>query len=376
MNVRRLAFVDNLRILLAGLVVLHHAGQPYGPTGGHWPVSHAEHAAILGPFFHVNASFFMGLFFLISGYFLPGAGAGAVAVAVAGKGTAAFLKDRFLRLGVPILFFVFGLFPVLAWAGTPHASLGSYWARSILVQHEFEFGHLWFVAHLLLYGVLYSLWVRWRGTVHDLPERPFPGPRLVFLYILALGLVSAVLRLHYPVDRWVFWGIPLEPAHLPQYLSLFLLGILAQRHRWFERIPDRQGASCLALGLGAMLFRFSCTLLHWQFFGRPLRTGCINWMGIFWNLWEAALCAGLCIGLLWCFRRGLNHQNAFARLLSANTYGIYLVHVPILVVCQMMLGRTTLGPLALTGLSALVAWSISALASMALRRIPGARRVL
>jgi surface polysaccharide O-acyltransferase-like enzyme len=159
-------------------------------------------------------------------------------------------------------------------------------------------------------------------------------------------------------------------------LSLFLLGILAQRHRWFERIPDRQGASCLALGLGAMLFRFSCTLFHWQFFGRPLRTGCINWMGIFWNLWEAALCAGLCIGLLWCFRRGLNHQNAFARLLSANTYGIYLVHVPILVVCQMMLGRTTLGPLALTGLSALVAWSISALASMALRRIPGARRVL
>jgi len=125
-----------------------------------------------------------------------------------------------------------------------------------------------------------------------------------------------------------------------------------------------------------MLFRFSRTLFHWQFFGRPLRTGCINWMDIFWNIWEAALCAGLCIGLLWCFRRALNHQNAFARLLSANTYGIYLIHVPILVVCQMMLGRTTLGPLALTGLSALVAWSLSALASMALRRIPGVKRVL
>jgi len=369
MKERRLAFVDNLRILLASLVVLHHAGQPYGPTGGHWPVSHAQHAAILGPFFHVNASFFMGLFFLISGYFLP--------AAVAGKGTLAFLKDRFLRLGVPILFFVFVLFPALSWAGAPQAgSLASYWARRILVQHEFEFGHLWFVAHMLLYGVLHSLWTRWRGTVHDLPERPFPGSGIIFLYILALGLSSAALRHHYPIDHWVFWGIPLEPAHLPQYLSLFLLGIVGQRHLWFESIPGLQGVGCLVLGLGAILFRFSCTLFHWQFFGRPLRTGCINWMDIFWNIWEAALCAGLCIGLLWLFRRALNHQNDFARLLSDNTYGIYLVHVPILVVCQMLLGRTAMGPLTLTGLSALAAWSISALVSVALRRIPGAIRVL
>jgi peptidoglycan/LPS O-acetylase OafA/YrhL len=366
---RRLAFVDNLRIFLAGLVVLHHAGQPYGPTGGRWPVSHADHAAILGPFFHVNASFFMGLFFLISGYFLPGA--------VAGKGTRAFLRDRFRRLGVPILVFVLVLFPVLSWAGAPQSgSLGSTWVRSLLVHHEFEFGHLWFVAHLLLYGVLYSLWARWRGTVPQVPERPFPGPGLIVLYILALGLSSAVLRHAYPIDRWAFWGVPLEPAHLPQYLSLFLLGIVAQRHRWFERIPDRRGASCLALGLGAILFRFACTLCHWRCFGRPLVTGFINWMAVFWNLWEAALCTTLCIGLLWGFRRALNHQNAWARRLSDNTYGIYLLHLPILVVCQMGLDRTPLGPLALTGLSALGAWSLSAVISMALRRIPGAIHVL
>jgi hypothetical protein len=32
----RLFFVDNLRVGLIALVVAHHAGQAYGPTGGWW----------------------------------------------------------------------------------------------------------------------------------------------------------------------------------------------------------------------------------------------------------------------------------------------------------------------------------------------------
>src|SRR5687768_1267247 len=69
----RLDYIDTLRVLLTILVIAHHAGQAYGPTGGDWPIFNQQRAAILGPFFTVNASFFMGLFFLISGYFLPGA---------------------------------------------------------------------------------------------------------------------------------------------------------------------------------------------------------------------------------------------------------------------------------------------------------------
>lgn len=67
----RLIFMDNLRVFLMVLVVAHHAAQPYGPTGGDWLIFNPERAAILGPFFAVNAAFFMGLFFFIAGYFLP-----------------------------------------------------------------------------------------------------------------------------------------------------------------------------------------------------------------------------------------------------------------------------------------------------------------
>lgn len=65
----RLFFIDNLRIGLIALVVAHHAGQAYGPTGGWWYFMEPARAGILGAFFDVNRSFFMSLFFMISGYF-------------------------------------------------------------------------------------------------------------------------------------------------------------------------------------------------------------------------------------------------------------------------------------------------------------------
>jgi hypothetical protein len=32
----RLFYLDNLRVMLTVLVIAHHVGQAYGPTGGEW----------------------------------------------------------------------------------------------------------------------------------------------------------------------------------------------------------------------------------------------------------------------------------------------------------------------------------------------------
>jgi hypothetical protein len=98
----RLYFVDYLRVGLTVLVIAHHAGQAYGPTGGTWPISNPTRSALLGPFFAVNPMFFMGLFFLASGYFVP--------FVYDRRGAATFLKGRLIRLGVPALFFALFVF--------------------------------------------------------------------------------------------------------------------------------------------------------------------------------------------------------------------------------------------------------------------------
>jgi len=59
---QRLHFFDNLRIFAMAMVIAHHAAQPYGPTGGEWPIEEPVRAAVLGAFFMVNRSFGMSLF--------------------------------------------------------------------------------------------------------------------------------------------------------------------------------------------------------------------------------------------------------------------------------------------------------------------------
>ncbi len=103
----RLFFIDNLRIGLIALVVAHHAGQAYGPTGGWWYITNPERASVLGAFFTVNRSFFMSLFFMISGYFLPQS---------FDRKEKDFLKDRSRRLGIPLLVFFFVIIPIMMYA--------------------------------------------------------------------------------------------------------------------------------------------------------------------------------------------------------------------------------------------------------------------
>ena len=105
---RRMFYLDTLRVVLTVLVVLHHIGQAYGPTGGAWPVQEATRAAVLGPFFTVNRSFFMSLFFMISGFLAVGA--------LERHGFSRFVRSRLVRLGIPVLVFgLIGMVVYLAW---------------------------------------------------------------------------------------------------------------------------------------------------------------------------------------------------------------------------------------------------------------------
>jgi len=69
---KRLLYLDNLKVCLTVLVIFHHAGQAYGDGGGwaYTPSNPAEVMSWIWHFFSVNAAFFMGLFFLISGCFV------------------------------------------------------------------------------------------------------------------------------------------------------------------------------------------------------------------------------------------------------------------------------------------------------------------
>jgi fucose 4-O-acetylase-like acetyltransferase len=347
-------YLDNLKILLTLLVVAHHAAQAYGPTGGSWPVGQPERAEALGPFITLNSMFFMGLFFFISGYFTT--------ASFARKGTRAFVVDRLLRFGLP----------ALAWLPVHRLTDGSW---------GWEFAHLWLVVDLLGLNLLYAAWRMCRPAVKAPAEvvsagSP-PGDATILGFILLLGCLTMLVRIGYPVDRWIrFLGVfPMEPAHWPQYLSLFVLGFWASRTRWLDLLPAAQGRRWLYVAVAASTFYTVYRLM-------PGRT--VHWFstgGYHWQTWsyatlEALICIALCIALLWLFRDFFNHGRAWLRTLAADSYGIYWIHVIPVVGIQMCLRGASLGPLGkffITTIAGLLAsWAI---AHFVLRRGWLARRV-
>ena len=135
-------------------------GQAYGPTGGYWPVQEAARAAILGPFFTVNRSFFMSLFFMISGYFM---------VAAFERHTVGeFIRSRLVRLGIPVLLFTAIMLPSRIFL------FGDHFTRWDTVV---DAGHLWYLEHVLLFSIVYALWKTLRGKRDVARHVRRPRPR-------------------------------------------------------------------------------------------------------------------------------------------------------------------------------------------------------
>jgi peptidoglycan/LPS O-acetylase OafA/YrhL len=101
----RTDFIDRLRVVLTVLVIVHHAAITYGGSGG-WFYREVTDGGLpssmtLTLLTAVNQAFFMGMFFLLAGYFTP--------ASLAKKGAARYLGDRLIRLGVPLVIFGFVL---------------------------------------------------------------------------------------------------------------------------------------------------------------------------------------------------------------------------------------------------------------------------
>ena len=327
---RRLAFFDNLRVVLTVMVIAHHAGQAYGPTGAWWPVQETNRVMILDPFFMVNRSFGMSLFFLIGGYF--------AAQACARTGPLSFIKNRLRRLGLPLLgfsllmiilqVFVFGLLNT--------GRLGALWPIDVI--------HLWFVQHLLLFSLGYALWYAVRSRRGQVPIMPVrtPGYAHVLVFAIGLALVSIVVRIWYDIDEWIFLlgYIRIAFADVPRDLGMFLVGALAYRNQWVDRFPSKAGQIWLGAGLSLAALCYAYKL-WWV---DVVLVSDISW-GVIHALWESLLCISMCIGLTILFRDRANKQGPIAGEMSSSSFVVYMLHAFVVVAFQYLALGLTASPM-------------------------------
>ena len=341
METKRLYYLDNLKVFLTVLVIFHHSGQAYG-TGGGWaytPSNPAEFMPWIWHFFSTNAAFFMGLYFLISGYFVPRSydkSSGRV-----------FVRKKLVRLGIPLLV-MGGLLSLLA--------------------GKFETGHMWFVESLLVFCLIYALIRRFAPAIGECHIQQLP-----LWSLLAIGAVMGVgswfIRQVSPQDHWIWpFGIipmPIEPAHYLQYVMMFVLGVLAGRCGWLERMSTRVGATSLALGLLLALGNYLRGDGAWSAF-------VWRWFGVY----ESLLCVFLSFGLLWLFREHANGSGRFWRWCAAQAYGAYVLHMLLMLVLQHLTDGLWLGAFGKFFFIGAVSTLLSFGFTWLVRQIPGVKKVL
>jgi len=319
---RHLYYLDNLRVALITLVIAHHVGQAYGPTGGWWPIQETARAAILGPFFTVNRSFFMSLFFMISGYF--------TVMSLDTKGPRAFIKERFKRLGIPALVFGLIMIPMQLFVFS-----GPAWPMDV--------GHLWFLEHLLIFSACYALLqtIQKPRNANEQKQVDPPGYVTILVFAFLLAVASAVIRIWFPIDRWVYilGFIRVAFADVPRDLSFFIIGILAYRNQWFSKFPTQAGYIWLWIGLILAGLWYAYTLALRNIF--PISDIA---MGIIYPIWESLLCCGMCIGLTVWFREAFDFQGKLGNTLAKSQYAAYIFHVPVVILFQFLILGLVLPP--------------------------------
>jgi glucan biosynthesis protein C len=321
-------------------------------------------------------TFGLGFFFLLAGYFTPGS--------YDRKGAASFLRDRLVRLGVPLLLYDLLLDPLVVYVARGlHGSYWSFYGPYLLQVRTIAPVVAWFIATLLLFTLLYAAW-RWLTRKRsDTTQRPrtLPSTRAILGFIVVLSLVSFVVRIWWPL-RWGWspaWWMQLfglTGGLLPQYLSLYVLGCLAYRRNWFVELTPRMGRDWSLMALIAILVAVPFMAFGWVTGTLYDYLGGFHWQALVMAVWEAFLVVGVCIGSLVLFRQHWNRQGRLTKGLAASVFTVYLIHPLVVVSVASVFSPVALFPLLKFVIAVLIVLPLSFLIGSMIRKLPLANRML
>ncbi|UCE91502.1 MAG: acyltransferase family protein [Methanobacteriota archaeon] len=362
------------------LVVFIHASVTYGPLGS-WFYKDSANATetsdvILAIFGVFVQGFFMGMLFLLAGYFTPGS--------YQRKGLTRFMKDRAIRLGIPALIFMFFIAPPIVyypnenyWHEQGAATFAEWLGDYLPDPSKWDTGPLWFTLALLAFTLV------WVGFASLRSDRGLSGNTKLrhwhlFAVVFAMGLGSFVVRIWHPIGTDV-WNMQL--CFFPQYITLFLLGTVAYSNNWLlgtsKELSRLWNLMLVVLAVAVFPILTIAGGALEEEIGTDAYFGGLQWQSFAFAFWVESYCIAMIVSLLFLYRERLNYQGRILRYLSDNSFAVYVFHAPVMVGVGMVLHSVDLPVL----LKFLVLASCSLplvylLAGFVFRKIPLLRRIL
>jgi surface polysaccharide O-acyltransferase-like enzyme len=378
----RNAACDRARSFIILLVLIHHSIIPYTYYG------HTDRQSFLGfdAIVTFNDSFMMAAMFLLSGLF--------VWPSLQRKGVGNFLRGRWLRLGLPLAIGVVILMPVAYYAiGFPNSGSGfaAYWWKTVTVG-PWESGPIWFLGVLLAFDMLAAAVYRLApGLVEAIGRLSLASrehPANAFWTLLAASVVVYVpLDLYYGIGRWFTLGpLAIQASRVLLYLLYFFVGVGIGSVRGDRDLLSGDGelARRWPAWLAATIVTYAglIALIYYkrEFLADPNNPP--QWWNAAHAFFFACFCASQTTNLLALFLKFDSGGWSILDSLRQTSFGIYLIHyVPLLWLQRALFGITLVPVMQETAiLKAVIVFvltlAISWSATLALRKIPGATRVL
>ena len=321
---QRVAFLDWARAFFMLLGLPFHAALIYA-VGSDWLVNDGPQSTVLTWFAAASQTFRMPGFFLIAGYF--------AAMMLAKRGAASWLRDRSMRLLVPLATGVVLLNPlqlaISALARPSEAGFEASFAATIARDPGRLLGHFWFLPTLMLLCLaLVAAWpilMRGRGALMQGSEK------MAHLRLLTPAIAAPLLAFYAIIDSQLTAGggdmglstiagfLLIPPLAAISYAPWFALGVTAWlAPRLFAVLSE---ANIWALALMAAALPFALYLLA----ANPLENFGPGLMA------RAAFALGAVMALLCLFRHIAGAGGPRVKRLVDASLIIYLLHQPLII---------------------------------------------
>lgn len=369
--------LDRTRTALTVVVVIHHSIIPYTYYG------HADTHTWLGfdGIVLANDSFFMAAFFFLSGLF--------VWPSLRRKSTGQFLGDRALRLALPFTVAALVLMPPAYYAlelqRPDHLSFAAFWWKTVTVG-PWPSGPVWFIWVLLAFDML-------AATIYRIaPDAPTPinrlslagysRPQIFFIAFAAVTTLAYIpMRLYFSASKWFEFGpLSVQASRVLLYAACFTFGAgigyahsergLLGQGNTLARQWGRWALAALA-AYGAIV-----ALVYYRRGILPDPNMLPQWWEVAYSFAFPLFSAAMTFAVIAWFMRREKSRAPLLDAMQSSAYGIFLIHyLPVLWIQHWLLDRD-INAFGKAGLSFVFGLGVSWLATLALRSLPCAKRVL
>ena len=369
--------LDRARTFLTLVVLLHHAVIPYTHFGHTDPKSWIGFDAVV----LATDSFFMAMFFFLSGLFVwPGLGHKAPAI---------FLRDRLLRLGLPFAIAALTVIPIAYYAISlrqhPEIGFSEFWWKMVTVG-PWPSGPIWFVWVLLAFDLtarlLYRVSAHLVDPINRLSQRGFDQPAVFFLFLLAVSALAYIPALLYfgPSHWFEFGPFSVQASRVLLYATYFFVGAGIGAAN-FERGVLSANGQLAKSSWGWVAVTIIPYCLMWvmiyikrEILGNPDPQP--PWYLAFYGLFFVAFSAAILFAILAYFLKFKQSGWSMLDPMQGDAYGMFLVHYPIVLWLQYWLFDYDLPAIVKATIAFVVTVALSWALTAALRKIPGANRIL